>query len=82
MQNSLCPLRPLRSPVQILSRQFAYFADSLRRDWNADVEAEAVAHAVEELADDNFGRRVLAADAAHVPGAAFFGETVTHRQRF
>ena len=48
-------------------------------NWNADVEAEAVAHPVEELADDNFGRRILAADAAHVPGAAFFGEAVAHR---
>src|SRR3954467_3715385 len=49
-------------------------------NWNADMEAEAVAHAVEELANDNFGRRILAADAAHVPGPAFFCETVTHNR--
>ena len=42
------------------------------------MDSEAVAEAVEEGADDFFGRGVFAADAAHVPGAAFFGEAVEH----
>ena len=48
---------------------------------NADVEAEAVAHAVEEFADDEFGAGVLAANAAHVPGAALFAQAVAHGKR-
>ena len=42
-------------------------------NWNADVEAEAVAHSVEKLADDNFRTRVFAAYATHIPRAVFFG---------
>jgi hypothetical protein len=45
-------------------------------DRNADVEAEAVAEAMQEGADSFFGRGVFAADAAHVPGTAFFCEQV------
>jgi hypothetical protein len=47
-------------------------------DGDADVEAEAVTHAVEEPAHSAFGGGVLAPNAAHVPGAAFFGEAVAH----
>ncbi len=44
------------------------------------VETEAVAEAVEEAAHADFGGGVFAADAAHVPGAAGFGEAVfVHR---
>jgi hypothetical protein len=45
------------------------------------VKPEAVAHFVEEGADDFFGRGVFAADAAHVPGAAGFGEATAHGRR-
>ena len=37
------------------------------------VEAEAVAHAVEEGADEDFGFGVFAFDAGHVPGPLRFG---------
>ena len=43
---------------------------------DADVEAEAVAEAMEEAADDFFGSGVFAADAAHVPASAFRCEAV------
>ena len=46
------------------------------RNPDADVEAEAVAHAVQEGADGFFRGSVFAADAAHVPGAAGFGKAV------
>ena len=40
------------------------------------VEAEAVAHFVEEGADEEFGPGVFAFDLAHVPGTALWGEAV------
>jgi len=40
------------------------------RDWNFAMEPEAVAQAVEQGSDDFFRRRVLAANARHVPTAA------------
>lgn len=42
----------------------------------AVVQPEAVAHAVEEGADDNFGFGVFAGNAAHVPASPGFGEMV------
>ena len=43
-----------------------------RDEGNADVEAEAEAHFVEEGADAEFGGGVFAPNAGHIPGAAFF----------
>jgi hypothetical protein len=45
-------------------------------DGDFDVQSETVAEAVEQGADDEFGVGVFAADAAHVPTAAGFGEAV------
>ena len=45
-------------------------------DGNFGVEAEAVAEAVEQGADDEFGFGVFAVDPAHVPTSAGFGAAV------
>ena len=39
-----------------------------------------VTHAMEELADGDFRAGVFAADAAHVPASALFGEAVAHKE--
>ena len=46
------------------------------RDWNFAMEPEAVAQPTQQGADDFFRRRVLAADARHIPRTACFGQTV------
>lgn len=48
----------------------------LSEDEDFGVEAEAVAEAVEQGADDEFGFGMFAADPAHVPTSAGFGEAV------
>jgi len=45
---------------------------------NADVEAEAVAHSMQQPADGHFRGRVPSPNPAHVPGAAFFRQAVAH----
>jgi hypothetical protein len=52
-----------------------------RFDGDPDVQAEAVAQPVEQGTDNFFRRRVLAADAAHVPGTAGFGQTIPIHER-
>jgi hypothetical protein len=42
------------------------------------MESEAVAHLMEQTAHTLLRRGVLAADAAHVPTASFFGQSITH----
>src|SRR5882672_10522609 len=49
---------------------------------NANVQAKAVAEAVEQGADALFRRRVLSPNATHVPTAAFFGEPVFVHKSF
>lgn len=60
------PLRSLRPSVQT-------FCFGKR---NPHMQPKAIAHAVEEAADGHFRGGVLAADAAHVPTAALFGQAV------
>jgi hypothetical protein len=53
-----------------------FVADQCRGDWDSDIEAEAAAQAMEQGTDDALRRRVLAADARHVPGSALTRKTV------
>lgn len=41
-----------------------------------NVQAKAVAHPMEQAPDDEFGGRVFTTNAAHVPGAACFGQAI------
>ena len=65
-----------RTPHPRPSPQSGEGVDRWRRDRNADVETEAEAHSIQERADAHFGVGVLAANAAHVPGTAFWCEGV------
>lgn len=67
LQLSRLRCAPTRQRVESRSTYAKASADRGLRDWNFAMEPEAVAQAMEQGPDDFFRRRVLAADAAHVP---------------
>jgi hypothetical protein len=69
---------PLRRRAEFDTSPQPSFRSRRRGRPECDVQPKAITHAMQQRAHDFLRRRVLAADATHVPTAALFAQAVTH----